>query len=188
MSDEIHTTALSIDECLRTLAKHTCSWTDMIRSGFSPPEKGTVIAKIRGNRFRLFAQGSRYVNNSFAPFFYGRLEADTSGTRIVGQFKMHPFVRIFMIAWFGGLAAGSLGLLVASIAGKVEPQAPLILVVGAPLAMFLFGFGLVRFGRWLARGQRQRLEDFIKHDMGARRQETGSLDTASHGTALPRRP
>ena len=120
------------------------------------------MAKIRANRFRLFAQGCKHVRNSFVPFFYGRVEESRDGPRIIGSFKMHLFVRTFLLIWFGGVMAIAIGFPL-TVQGV---KAPLIFIVGASL-MTSLGAGLVHFGRWLSRGQMSRLREFIREELKA---------------------
>jgi hypothetical protein len=96
--------ALPKDECLRRLLAQTRQrlWTRWA--------EGTISARVRGDRFRLFAWGPANVHNSFAPIFYGRLEEVESKTRIHGRFRMHTLVQAFLFVWFSGLLAGA-GLL-----------------------------------------------------------------------------
>jgi hypothetical protein len=84
------------DECLRRLLAQT-------RQGFwTRWAEGTISARVRVDRFRLFAWGPVNVHNSFAPIFYGRLEEVESKTRIHGRFRMHTLVQAFLFVWFSG--------------------------------------------------------------------------------------
>ena len=77
---------------------------------WTPWAEGTISARVRGDRFRLFAWGPLNLRNSFAPLFYGRLEGVGGKTRIHGRFRMHALVQAFLFVWFGGLLVGA-GLL-----------------------------------------------------------------------------
>ena len=85
MSATIYTTDLTKDECLLRLQKHTG------RGGWARWAEGTIAAKIRGDRFRLFAWGPANVRNSFAPFFYGRFEVVAEAHVFEGVFG---FIRL----------------------------------------------------------------------------------------------
>src|SRR6266404_5629635 len=83
-------TAKSMSECQR-----------VVRSvGYSA--FGVILASFDGYKFRLYVQ--RNYRNSFAPIFSGRLIPQASGTRVEGRFGMHPFVKMFLAVWFGGVA------------------------------------------------------------------------------------
>lgn len=132
-----------------------------------PWADGTVAAKIRGDRFRLFAWGPRNTGNSFAPFFYGRLEAGTSGTVIRGRFQLHRIVQAFLVVWFGGLiAGGGLVLFLPPTAwGRGQPLPPLAVL--GPAGMLLLGLGFLRLCRRLARGQAESLRCFLARELQA---------------------
>jgi len=158
-------TKLSPGECIQRLQKHTHQ--SFLNSAWSPPEQGSVFAKVRANRFRLFAQGHKHVRNSFVLFFYGRVEESHDGTRIIGAFRMHPVVRVFLLIWFGGLVIMSVVFPVVAFSGKVQAGEPPVIFVVGPLLMILFGVGLLSFGRRLSRGQVSRLLDFLREELKA---------------------
>ena len=162
------TTELTKEECLRRLQKHTGSanwgW------GWGRWEEGTISTNVHGDRFRLFASGSLNARNAFAPFFYGRLEESGGGTRIAGRFRLHPFLRVFLAVWFGGLTfmVGLLLWLPRSAWGTERPPpwwAPL-----GPVAMMLIGYGLILVGRWFAGGQLECIQRFLSRELQAQLQ------------------
>lgn len=162
MSAITYTSDLPTDECLRRLLAQR-------RPGFwTPWAEGTISARVRDGRFRLFAWGPANLRNSFAPFFHGRLEEVDGKTRIYGHFRMHRLVHVFLFLWFGGLLAmaGLLLFLPASAWGS--GQRPPMLAVLGPVVMGLLGFGLVRFGQWLGRGQAESLRRFLSQELEAR--------------------
>jgi hypothetical protein len=165
MSRLVYITALSPDECLQRLQARASK--RLSSSAWSPPEEGTVAAKLRANRFRLFAQGQKYVRNSFVPFFYGRVEASREGTRIIGSFRMHPFVHVFLAIWFGGLAVMAVVFPVVAFSGNVQGGKPPFVFVVGPVLMMLLGVGLVAVGRRLSRGQIPRLREFLREELKA---------------------
>jgi hypothetical protein len=106
------------------------------------------------------------VRNSFAPFFYGHLEEKSGRTRIAGCFRMHPFVRALLIVWFGVLMAG--GSLILFLPASAWPgRSPPLFAVFGPAGMMLLGYGLLRFGRWLGRGQVASLQSFLERELKA---------------------
>lgn len=171
MPAQTYITSLSIEECRSRLTDPKYSPPGFFTfNPFTPPPKGTIFVKLRGDRFRLFATGPRYILNSFVPFFYGSLEALPNGTRIHGRFRMHPFTRIFMAIWFGFLGVFTLLVITSLLFGDRQPQQPIHILFEGPVIMALFGTALVRFGWWFARGQRQSIRDFIRNDLLAQPQ------------------
>ncbi len=177
MSATIYRTDLTKEECLRRLQKHTSrgGWVPLAEGWWVPWAEGTIAAKIRGDRFRLFAWGPLNVGNSLAlaPYFYGRLDGGASGTCIRGRFRFHPIIRGYLFVWFGGLVAmcGLLLLLPQSAWGGQPP--PRYAVLG-PIAMMFLGVGLLRWCQWLARRQLESLRNFLAHELQAQLDVDGS--------------
>ena len=152
-------TPLPIEECKARLA----SGVDVERLAFTwSGHAGSrpILGKFSENGFRL--QKRRYYRNEFAPFFYGRFVRADRGTFIEGEFRMHPFARAFMIFWFSFLV---LYFAVALVQYAMEPPGVrggrgLLLVF--PFGMMAFGIALVRFGRWLGRGEERAIVAFLK--------------------------
>jgi hypothetical protein len=119
-----------------------------------------ILGKLRDTTFRL--QKRRYYRNSFAPFFFGRLVASDGGTLIEGEFRMHPFVRVFMTVWFSFLGLFSLTMLITVIAGRAEAQRTAALGLVIPAGMAAFGVALIKFGRWLGRNEETAIIAFLK--------------------------
>lgn len=87
--------------------------------------------------------------------------ASDDGTLIEGEFRMHPFVRVFMIVWFSLLGVPSVIMLISVFAGQADIQdGPLALVL--PAGMVAFGVALVKFGRWLGRSEETAIVAFLK--------------------------
>ncbi len=171
MSKIVYRSKLSSIECLKRLQSHAVSWSEFLRRAFAPMDEGTIVAKVRGERFRLFAQGARYVHNSFIPLLYGRIQPTSEGTRIVGRFRMHPVVRVFMSVWFGGLAIMAVVLCLVALFGNADAGRPPFILMLGPLLMILFGIGLLSFGRRIARGQVSRLLEFLRVELEAAPEE-----------------
>src|SRR3954454_14071546 len=68
-------------------------------------------------------------------FFFGRFVASDHGTRIEGEFRMHPFVKIFMIVWFAFLGVFSVIMLTAVLAGRAAIQGSAVLGLVIPAGM-----------------------------------------------------
>jgi len=175
-----YTSDLTKDECIRRLQRHAG------HGGWMPWVEGTISAKIRGDRFRLFAWGPANLRNSFSPRFYGRLDEDKGKTRICGRFRMHPFVEAFLAVWFGGLVgmAALIPLLPPTAWGTGRP--PSAFAVAGPAGMMLLGYGIVRFARWLARGQAESLVSFLVRELKAHPHVENSLNKSVDANAIKR--
>jgi hypothetical protein len=156
-----YTSELSQDECVRRLQAHTG------RGLWTQCAEGTISARIRGNRFRLFAWGPVNLRNSFAPFFHGRVEEAGGTTLIRGRFRMHSIVQVFLFVWFGGLLAGAGLILLLAPSAWGSGQRPSAFALLGPAGMGLLGFGFIRFGRWLGRGQAESIRRFLTRELRA---------------------
>jgi hypothetical protein len=83
-----------------------------------------------------------WARNSFRRLFYGRLESTPEGTRIVGEFRVHAFVRIFMAIWL--FFAGAFALLYCL--ASLGPTGPSFWETAAACGMFLLGLGFLYVG------------------------------------------
>jgi hypothetical protein len=125
------------------------------RSGYAGTRP--ILGKLGGAGFRL--QKRRGYRNSFAPFFFGRFVASDRGTLIEGEFRMHPWAKVFMTGWFSFLVVFSVAFLISRRSGS---QSSLIIDLGVPIMMAVFGVLLVKFGRWLGRGEERDIIEFLK--------------------------
>ena len=180
----VYSTRLSVAECQQRLQSHVIPSSGVLRRAFVPMDEGTIVAKVRGDRFRLFAKGPRYVQNSFAPFLYGKMETAKGGSRIIGRFRMHPFVRAFMSVWFGGLAVIAIVAPIIGHAEDAEAGKPPFIFLFTPLLMILFGIGLVALGRLASRGQVSRLLEFLCVDLEATPEGDAGANGPARGSQL----
>jgi len=97
------------------------------------------------------------------------MQPQRTGTVIRGEFAMHAFTRVFMPIWFGGvMLIGGSGFVISLFAMLTRPSGqhqrpwPVLLI---PPGMLLFGFLLIRFGRYLARDEARFLTDFLRHTL-----------------------
>jgi hypothetical protein len=178
-----YTSELSKQECLRRLQAHTGRGPSL----WNRWAEGTISAKVRGDRFRLFAWGPINLRNSFVPLFYGRIEEASGNTHIRGGFRMHPVVQAFLVLWFGGLVAMAALLVLLPASSWGPGVAPPALSVLGPVVMILIGFGFVRFGRWLARGQVESVQSFLVSELKAQACNEGSPNPPLQATAAPAR-
>lgn len=158
-------TSFSVEECRSRLE----SAMDPLRIAFTSSGyagKKEILGKVRGTDFRL--QVRRCYRNSFAPFLYGQFVTVQDGTSINGEFKMHPFARVFMTGWFSFLAVFAIAALILPSRGQATATSTRFGMVFAACAMAAFGFFLVRFGRWLARDESRVIVDFLKTTLAAK--------------------
>lgn len=113
--------------------------------------KGIVFKFSRATNKKLFE--GRYSNgefniqrvinykNSFRPQIKGKISAETIGTKITAELKMHEIVIIFMVFWLGGVALASIVAIYSMIANGVISYFLFI-----PIAMLIFGCGMGYFG------------------------------------------
>ena len=117
-----------------------------------------------------------WYGNSFQTYLFGKLEDYEGGTVIRCRFGMHPFVIAFMSFWFAGAAIGGgvilLGTLVQLIKYREPFSLPMLLGIVVPFALLAGGAALLRFGRYLARDERQFLKDFVCAAINAREMQT----------------
>jgi hypothetical protein len=132
-----------------------------------------VVGRVTETSLRLRKRiGYR---NSFQSYLAATLRSEAGGTVISGEVAMHPFVRVFMFIWFSGVVLIGGTMFVATVgtmlfsAGSQHQNAWMGAVI--PPLMLAFGFGLVRFGRYLARDETRFLRDFLIQTLDAHAQD-----------------
>ena len=169
-------TRIAIDECKARLA----SSIDAERLGFSwsgYAGSKPILGQLHDSNFRL--QKRRYYRNSFAPFFFGRFVTVEGGTRIEGEFRMHPLVKVFMSVWYGFLGLMFVVMLITVIAGRADVQRGALAGLVIPLGMAAFGFALIKFSRWLGRNEETAIIAFLK--------STFEVDRTAYSALCPTR-
>ena len=119
--------------------------------------------------FRLRVR-SPNIRNSFRTFATVTLIADGPQTRIECRFGVHPVVKALMGFWFCVIVAALIFELVKMWGRQPFDGTPFVVL---PF-MLLFGFGLVLFGRRMARGEDGILLDFVQTRLQARVLEQSS--------------
>jgi hypothetical protein len=156
-------TKLSLAECRRRLG----SSTDLrgMALSWDAEAPGAVLGEFRGPVFRLHTP--KYYRNSFAPFFYGKLTEADGGAMLEGDFRMNPFVRLFMVFWLSFILLFAAGALIvpaqahsASGLGRGWFFAGLVLLA-------ILGGGLVQVGKWSGRGDEEVIHSFLKSTLEA---------------------
>jgi hypothetical protein len=132
-----------------------------------------VVGRVTGSSLRLRKRiGYR---NSFQIFLTATMQPEAGGTLISGGFAMHPFVRVFMLIWFGGVILMGGSIFVATVRGTFSVtgghRQNIWLGLVLPPAMLAFGAGLLRVGRFLDRDEARFLTDFLVETLNARDQK-----------------
>jgi len=156
-------TKLSIAECRARLG----SATDLrgFALSWNADGPGAVVGEFRGPVFRLHTR--KYYDNSFAPFFYGKLQAAGQGTILEGRFRMHPIVRLFTLFWFAFIILFGVSALI------VPPSPHPVTAPGrgwffaAQGLLALLGVGFLLVGSWLGRGEQEVIRSFLKTTLEA---------------------
>lgn len=130
---------------------------------FSLARSRPVVGRVTDSFLRLRRRiGYR---NSFQSFLTATMRPEAGGTLISGTVAMHPFVRVFMFMWLGGvlLLGGTMFIATVSsmVIGSDSHHQNAWMGVVIPPAMLAFGFGLMCFGRYLAREEARFLTDFL---------------------------
>jgi len=154
---------LSVAECRARLA----SATDLRGFALSWDANGpeAVLGEFHGNVFRMHTR--KYYDNSFAPFFYGKLQAAENGSMLEGCFRLHPILRLFTLFWYSFILIFAAGALIVPfpehpVAGVSRNWFFAVLAILAVL-----GGGLVQIGKWLARGEQEVIRTFLKSTLEA---------------------
>lgn len=128
-----------------------------------------VVGRVTESSLRLRKRiGYR---NSFQNHLTATMRPEGGGTLISGDVAMHPFVRVFMFVWFSGVVVIGGMMFLAAVSsllfggGNQYQNAWLGAII--PPAMLAFGYGLVRFSRYLARGETRFLIEFLVHTLDA---------------------
>ncbi len=108
-------------------------------------------------------------HNSFQTYLVCSLEGGTGGTRLRGEIGPHPLLPVFLSVWCGLVGLVGVGTVIAGVRALFVGGGPPLRAAVIPFALLAFVFGLVRFGRWLARGEDQFLITFVEGVLGAPR-------------------
>lgn len=101
------------------------------------------IGKIIDNNFKIKRAINDSYYESFSPQIKGEIYSEFDGTKIKVNMKLHSFVLVFMIIWFGGVF---IGCIVSIIALFTEEFTPFFII---PFGMLICGI-LLFYGRFKA--------------------------------------
>jgi hypothetical protein len=100
-----------------------------------------------------------------APRLVLTLQAEPSGTRFEGTFRMARAAKWFFWVWVTGLLLMYTILLIAFARGA-ERHGSLLLLLGGPPILLAFGAGLLVFSRWISRGDDRTMIEFLERVLG----------------------
>jgi hypothetical protein len=107
---------------------------------------------------RLIARKRKFYRNSFQTRLVARMEEVPDGTRITCHYGMHPLAAIFMVIWLGfaTLIAAAFLVHILKTGGADWNWVGVV-----PFAMPVFGYAMLRFGKYLARDEAYYLSEFV---------------------------
>lgn len=145
-------------------------WSPFSLSGFAGDRP--VVGKMDGDRLRL--RKRRYWHDAFAGQFYGRMEPEPGGTRIVGYFDFPRWVHWFMRVWLVLAVVISVPIFLLTLSDVLRDTHYMrggggewVGLVVAP-AFLAYGFLLPALGRWLGRGGERYILQFMETVLAAR--------------------
>jgi hypothetical protein len=148
------------EECVRRLRERAAPMWTMY--GSLP-----VAGRIEETGFHIHQR--RRMKNSFRMHLWASLEQWTGQTCIRCRFGMNPFAEVFLILWVGLVLSGLAVTASSALTSLVnEGNWENTWIVLPPLAMLGFGYGLVRFGKYIARCERAFLLEFLRETLDAR--------------------
>jgi len=144
---------LPLDECGRRLR-------EAIEGDGDRFEHPPVIGHVHPPRFRIRKRLPPRSRNSFQTDLSGSLVETGASTRLACRTAPHPFVVVFMAIWFLMLLDFAISWFTTGLDG-IGGRTVLPFETMIPVAMAVFGVGLVAFGRRMARGEKAYLVDFL---------------------------
>jgi hypothetical protein len=153
-----------LDECIRRIEERMNAPMSVLALAEARP----VIGRFRGSQ--LHARRRSFYRNLF--FLSARFSSEAGQTRISCRFSTHPAAAGYMTFWLAAVTLLGGVMAFAVIADVASHRAPMRGVeweaIVIPVLMIAFGVGLVRFGRWRARGDREFLLNFLLQTVQAR--------------------
>lgn len=134
-----------------------------------PQGRNGLRGVVEDHSFRVSKRGDR--DNSFAAQFYGELEPEADGTRVVGHFEFPRWIHFMMWAWFAVAVVFGIPVLVLTIAEILKGARPLSgnVWVGliVPPGLLLYAALLPAIGRYLRRGDERFILYFLEAKLAA---------------------
>ena len=159
------------EECARRLTAAIDSERSPFLTWASLTGKRPVAGWVKDSAFRLRKRIT--YNNGFQTYLTGALQPRDAGTLIGGEFGLNGFTRIFLQLWFGSIfvfMGVAYPIVLISLfthhSAITHPNDAWVFLVFPP-GMLLFGYLLVRFGRYLARDEAGFLTEFLQQTLDA---------------------
>jgi hypothetical protein len=128
-----------------------------------------IAGDVKGNKIHLYFI-QKDLRNSFAPHFYGEVQARPSGTMIKGRFTMNRFVRLFLAIWFTGIGTIAVLLMPLSVRSLLTGQTG---VANPRLGLFFPPFLLVccllmvHWGKRMGNNNKAHILHFLQQSLNA---------------------
>jgi hypothetical protein len=127
-----------------------------------------VLGNIESSQFRV--QKRRYSRNDFAGHFYGRIQAESSGSRIEGYLDWPKWARWYMRIWLTFAVLVGIPLFAETLwnilSGKALWADDWVGIV-VPPGLILFGLVMPEIGRLFGKKDRQFLVEYVHHSLMA---------------------
>ena len=155
----------SLDECYQRLNDSVDPL--KFRSLFG---KKKVIGRVSKTSIRI-RKRIKY-ENSFQPVLTATLRSDANGTKVSGRIGMPLDVKVVMCLYFAIIGSVFIVSVLSHILDGEIPKGSDWMFVILPPIMIIFGFGLLKFGKYLARNEPLFLINFLIDLLDAKEIET----------------
>jgi hypothetical protein len=164
----------AVEECLQRLREATDAPKTQFFFHFEPVSSKPVLAKFRGNRFKLWKR--KESRNDFAPCFFGVVSSEGSGSQLVGRFGMDRSIHLFIAFWL----VFTVGITVATLPVMVDhfrhlKQGELSVFDFMPLGLLAAGILMFKYGRRIGKQEGPFLSDFLQKTLQARQEDSRFL-------------
>ena len=163
---------LSPEKVVETLRREMEEERWSLSSIFGVAGDRPVVGKIDENQLRL--RKRVYSHKDVAGQFFGHIEAEPAGTRIVGYFDFLPWIGMFMRVWLVMAMLISIPIFVVTIADLVRgvhwmgaKGGDWVGLVVAP-GFLAYALVLPKLGRYLGRGGERYILNFLESKLDAR--------------------
>jgi hypothetical protein len=161
------TTKLPLHECIEQIEKHAekDSPFSLFINSIKDDKHGMIYYRFRKHKVRL--QTHLDMNNAFRPYFYGSLHKDGDGTKIEGEFKMHPFVRFFTYFWLAIYVYSGGLLFIRSLIELIKPGTIAgytdnpFLGITLPVVFLAMFYAVIKFGKKSGEKNKKHILDFL---------------------------
>ena len=161
-------TALTPADCVSRLAEVIDTDGSLFASRMDLAGSKPLMGRL--DESSLFVRKRIGYRNSFQSLLKATIRPDAAGPVISGKIMIHPFIQMFMFAWF--LISGTMLIMrAAPVLGLGNSGQNTGMAMIIPLFMLVFGIGLILFGRHVARDEAPFLIDVLIRTLDARGQK-----------------